>query len=361
MKDYTVFELDVDTIDIKSLETMSRGEKTDYLKKLAKDLSDLDDLLAEQEHGLANITSNLSNYELRPSQYQKTKDDIADYRSYYEKSRSIFEENERIRAKLEKKVKEIQSLVEGKKNLDKRRLFRNIRELANEKSIKLGSIERSAGCQAGYMSRLEKLGNITDPTAEFIITAAKELGVTIDFLVNGSVGNVSPAEEYLFKFLCKLRVNTLKGNLIWTRESMKSLTIPNTTESEETTGHPLFAKMGTALLTKIKNYEYKSLFLSEEIVNLVGNCYRCKLNTGGTDLYMMPCEAGTYSEYFGEVFYEFYVVNGKEIHPVICTAQASEMIKDVAGSLYEELEYLTSQMVIDETVQGIIDDYMESN
>ena len=73
---------------------------------------------------------------------------------------------------------------DGCKNFNKFLLFSNIRELLKASDIKIGQIEKEAGLQNGYMSRLEKLDNSTDPSAEFLVTVSKLLKVSIDSLVS---------------------------------------------------------------------------------------------------------------------------------------------------------------------------------
>ena len=47
----------------------------------------------------------------------------------------------------------------------------------------------------GYMSRLEKPDNSSEPTLEFVATAAKMLGVSIDFLISANIDEVTPTEK----------------------------------------------------------------------------------------------------------------------------------------------------------------------
>ena len=93
---------------------------------------------------------------------------------------------EEIRSKYKALVKErnawahlltqLEELQPSTKNFNKSLCFSNIRELLRQNpDVKIGQIEKEAGIRLGYMSRLEKEGNKSEPSMEFIVTAAKLL------------------------------------------------------------------------------------------------------------------------------------------------------------------------------------------
>lgn len=105
------------------------------------------------------------------------------------------------------------------KRFNKYICFSNIRELLKNSNVKIGQIEKEAGCQPGYMSRLEKKGNNSEPSVEFIVTAAKLLGTSIDTLILVDLAELTPTEKYLVTFFEKLKRDTLEDKLDWNIET----------------------------------------------------------------------------------------------------------------------------------------------
>ncbi len=75
---------------------------------------------------------------------------------------------------------------------DKKTCLANIRMLLRNSEIKIGQIEKAAGCQPGYMSRLEKDGNTAEPSVEFLTVAAHMLKSSIDAIIFSNLCNQTP-------------------------------------------------------------------------------------------------------------------------------------------------------------------------
>ena len=58
--------------------------------------------------------------------------------------------------------------IDVNKKFNKYECLNNIRILLKDKNIKIGNLEKEAGCQPGYISRIEKLSNNTEPSASFM-------------------------------------------------------------------------------------------------------------------------------------------------------------------------------------------------
>lgn len=115
---------------------------------------------------------------------------------------------------------EVRDMQKTEKNFNKALCFSNIRELLYQKTdIGIGQIEKAAGLRLGYMARLEKEGNTAAPSMEFVVTAAKLLGVSVDMLISIDLIKLTPTERYLAKFLDKLKKKTLKGEVEWCRRT----------------------------------------------------------------------------------------------------------------------------------------------
>ena len=91
---------------------------------------------------------------------------------------------------------QLEPLISEYKNFNKTLCFSNIRELLRQNpEVKIGQIEKEARLRLGYMSRLEKEGNTSDPSMEFIVSAAKLLKVSIDTLIKVELTGLTPTEH----------------------------------------------------------------------------------------------------------------------------------------------------------------------
>lgn len=110
------------------------------------------------------------------------------------------------------------------KHFDKKVCFSNIRELIKHNSnVRIGQIENEAGLRAGYMSRLEKDNNMTEPSLEFVVTAARMLNVSIDTMVSIDITKLTDTEKYLSNFFDKIIQDTLSGKIKWNKEKAEEL------------------------------------------------------------------------------------------------------------------------------------------
>ena len=140
-----------------------------------------------------------------------------------------------------------QAKKDHRQNFDKTRCFSNIRELLRRNpDAKIGQIEKEAGVRLGYMSRLEKDGNTSEPSIEFIAAAAKILNVSLDTLISINIAKLTPTEQYILDFFDKLKSDTLADKLEWHVETpgyLNSLEIETEPEyGYEYVDHPLFAQ-----------------------------------------------------------------------------------------------------------------------
>lgn len=91
----------------------------------------------------------------------------------------------------------------------------NIFVLAKEKNIKIGELENAAGVSSGYLSRLKKEGNESNPSIDILCAIADKLDVSIDSLVSKRLSVLSPEERYMLEFLNKMIKNTEDENIWW--------------------------------------------------------------------------------------------------------------------------------------------------
>lgn len=266
-------------------------------------------------------------------------------------------------AELEKRAEEalrrkeaLQYIVDNNKNFDKNKLFRNIRKLISSTGAKLGQIEKEAGCQPGYMSRLEKAGNTTDPSVEFVVTAAKELEVSLDLLIYGNMGNMTPTEMYILNFINKLIRDTKNDVVVWKANDLgKGFRIADV---EKESKADIFQQFIESIDAATNSVRYRSLFFPDnKVVTCVGNCYVGDLSGSEAKMYIMSCLDPAAEEGVRQ-FYELYIVDNDKVNPLLCTAQTSEGLIPAVDQLFEAVEVSATHIHINGDVRTIIDLYL---
>ncbi len=253
-------------------------------------------------------------------------------------------------------------IIQQPQYYNKLRLFANIRELLKRSGGKLGQIEREAGFQPGYMSRLEKPGNTTEPTLSFLAAASKELGVPVDYLMYADMENMTPAEERLLSFFQKLIEDTREGILLWEAASANVLTgfsreIP---KKELAQKNPLIMlKTNPDPFVDKDEFYYTSYFFRDKEVKLHGVSYSAVLKGAAAEIYIMQCSF-VGQEGKNVVFKEVYLADKQgRINPVCCTAKTVSAIEAAVNSLYNEIGAAEIHAHLGKDTWSIIDAYLD--
>jgi len=244
---------------------------------------------------------------------------------------------------------------------DKYTCLGNIRILLRNSSVKIGQIEKAAGCQLGYMSRMEKPTSTVEPSMEFICTAAKMLNTSIDSLVFADFSKQSPTEQYLIDFFEKLRKRTVENELNWEIESINYL---NTLESDYhgEVEHPLFT---------IRSYEEDGYAGEEHISRILfdsatfGNntrirddCYHLQMPHSGI-LYLMDIAKYKYSrEDIDTTAKEVWLFAPETGLQMLATDHSEVSLASEVTLLYQEVSSFAKRPRLDEGHRMIIDDFM---
>lgn len=244
-------------------------------------LEELEDALQRWEHTMDAIDSK-EMYALEEE--YGSEEHISERYNELEKERDQWAE---FLAKLEELMTEY-------KNFNKTLCFSNIRELLRQNpDVKIGQIEKEAGIRLGYMSRLEKVGNTSEPSMEFIVSAAKLLKVSVDILISVDLTGLTPTEQYLVNFFDKLKADTLQDKLDWNRETAFNL---NRIEPDMNgfVYHPLFAEETFYEESECEypNKVTRIVFNSKSFgptTYIAGDCFNLRLKNG-TTLYLMDIE-----------------------------------------------------------------------
>lgn len=332
-------------------------EQSMEVRRLMEKQKNLEELLDHRKHIEHEICALEEDANKAESEIQKKTIELEVARRRDQLNQVIAHQNE-----LEKELLAMTFIIQKNKKFDKSILFRNIRELLKNSDVKLGQIEREAGCQAGYMSRLEKAGNTSDPSVEFVVTAAKLLNVSVDLLINADVGTITPTEEYMLEFLNTMIEDTRTDSLTWKRETQTQLEhVEPNFDSAGTTSHPLF--LYQRLWATEEEYEddifYNSHFYPRETVRIVANCYNAELGGTGAKIYIMVCKKGIAREQIDlPVYYELYLIKN-EIEPICCTLQTCGAVTETVEALYKEIEVASTHVHLGANARSIIGEYFE--
>lgn len=275
----------IETIDSQRVELDEQRNQWQYYMKIKEEYEGI----VQQIKQLTDRELELRKVSESPNESEVTKHKLlAEAATIKEKIIDL----ETIKMGLEQKLSEIDT-EEKNKHFDKYLAFSNIRELLKSNDVKIGAIEKEAKCQPGYMSRLDKPGNASEPSVEFIVTAAQLLKVSIDTLVSVNLTELTPTEQYIVNFFDKLKADTLKDKLDWNRETAFNL---NRIEPDidGCVYHPLFAEETFYEETECEYPEEvtRIVFNSKTFgphTNISGDCFNLRLKNG-TTLYLMDIE-----------------------------------------------------------------------
>lgn len=214
------------------------------------------------------------------------------------------------------------------RKLDKFQILQNIRALMEIKNIKVGQLEKEAGCAPGYMSRLEKKDSLTTPTLEFVATAAEMLNISMELLVKGNFGEISSTDLYLVEFITKLSTWTKTQELSWKKYNPEGA--------------------GT---------KYQSLFFKDAEYSTTEDGYWTQLPDGDSRVYMTPVTISVDGVLRNVT--ELYLGYGNnQMKPLFHTASCCKALSDAAMSLRIAVTESLNTIQLDDKTRNIIDQFM---
>ncbi len=274
-------------------------------------------------------------------------------------------------SQLEKQVIEVENELKQRqynpvgKKFNKYVCFSNIRELLKTRDVKIGQIEKEAGCQAGYMSRLEKKTNTTEPSLEFLLTASQMLKVSLDVLTTVDLTALNPTEKYLVTFMQKLNQDTLDDKLEWNRESADSL---NRMGSDEDgyVWHPLFDYETF--------YEEGECDYPDQVTRIVfnsrafncntyiaGDCFNLKMKNQST-LYLMDISKSCYHTGDPDVFAkEIWMHTPGVGTQFLVSNQDVSQIAELVERLFDTVKKCMKHPKVKKEIKSIIDAFMNDD
>lgn len=239
------------------------------------------------------------------------------------------------------------------RNFNKAIALRNIRDMAKEKDVKIGYIEQQAHVQIGYMSRLEKEGSTTEPSVEFLVTAAKLLETTVDSLISDRK-KTNATEMYLLSFVQKLISDTTVDKLRWVTEFSNELICECNYPSEDN-NHPLlryFVRQYGDGDIEIPTAEFISNTFRDHTY-IAGDWFKTKISSA--TLYVVVVTGGEES---ADAIVEMWMIRDDGKKQFLCSATDDTPLSNSMDFLYELLTEGAKHPKIEEGILSAIDAYM---
>lgn len=268
-------------------------------------------------------------------------------------------------SKLDERISSYEIPDEGTKSFNKFLCFSNIRELLKEQDVKIGQIEKEAGCQPGYMSRLDKPSNNSEPAVEFLVTAAKLLGTSLDTLLLVDLAGMTPTEKYLVTFFDKLKSDTLEDKLDWNIETSDYL---NRLEPDMDgwVQHPLF-EVETFLEegeTEYPDEVTRIVFTSNSFgpkTYINADCYNLRLKNQST-LYLMDISKSVIRANDTDIYAKeiWMSTPGDGIHFLISNKKASPLVP-LVETLFDTVSERMQHPKLKKNLQYVIDAFLQDD
>ena len=291
-------------------------------QKTEAELNEVRDRIAQMERDRAKIRQDAEN--------SKDKEEIRKSLRDQQKIEKLIEEEMLKRVDLEEKLQNLSVDFPETSKIDKRQVLRNIRTLMKIKNVKVGQVEKEAGCSTGYMSRLERDGNTTSPTLEFVATAAEMLGVNMDLIVRGNIEEVSSTDMYMLEFLTELLVQTDSGAVLWQQEDPE--------QADE---------------------KFRSLFFTGTVALYEDSPVVTALIPGGDSRICIVPMVGDFEEGPTQLFSEVSLMapDGKRT-ALYNTYASNRALEELTGNLYKSAQEATRNIQLADTAKSVIDQFM---
>lgn len=252
----------------------------------------------------------------------------------------------------------------GNKRVNKFLLFANIRVLLKDSNIKIGQIEKEAGLQNGYTSRLEKLDNTTEPSIEFLVTASKLLKVSVDALISYDFHSLSETELYLLKVIDKFRLDTINNKLEWQTDSVDYLN--EGVRDKINIDHPLF-EHNVVYFDEDIDYPIShciTTFTSNAFgptTEIADDCYRLGLKNHSTIFVMNIKRLLARNEDKEGYSKEIWLVNCHGEKECLVSEKNFPLLARTVDNLYTEIKAYAIRPKLSQDTRKILDGFLEDD
>ena len=326
------------------------------IRRLKQSLQSIQEEIARIESDIEVLTSKIENGDMDDREANEIQKKLAAAKT---RLNALMKEKMTLEWKLAEAEQDEEDLDEPEKNFDKKTCLANIRFLLSMLSVRLGDIETNAGVSIGYLSRLEKEGNKSDPSIEFLATAAKMLGVTLDTLLYAKLGELSNDEKYLIQFLTMLKIDTDEDKIVWEMESAESLNNLQGMPDAYSRPHPLFTLYGED--PGDLNYYFHTDFLPVEDVLISGPCYHTHVPKSEDTIYLTKVALKNATPLYDREFIEItHIDNDGTVFPICNTIQTVRQITEAANALYDRAANYASHIHFADPTRSLINGYLKA-
>ncbi len=315
-------------------------------------------MLSDYQYEEAEMLSLISELEERNDISEDERTMLRNYFTHMDSLSKVMDETRELLSDIENSVKEYIAF-------DKKLFFQNVRFLLSEQGIKIGELESKAGVRVGYMSRVEKPESSSEPSINFVATAAKMLNVSIDSLLYSSYVDMTETEKYIVSFLEKLISDTRVDKLGWNVESQSELEHIRIS-IDGGVSHPLFSPSyfledDGEPMPDYSNIIFNSHSFGDE-TKIIGDCYNAKIK-GNTYLYIMYVTRNEFVKELkdGEYPFDFrkeiwmYKEGEKQF---LCDSGYESNMKNIIEELYSAIEGSLKRPKISKDLRKDIDSFM---
>lgn len=248
---------------------------------------------------------------------------------------------------------------------NKRNCVQNIYDIAKEKGIKIGELEKEAGVSTGYLSRIAKEGNTSAISVDLLISISNRLGVSVERLILDT-NEMSDSEKYISKFMDKLIQDTKDNSLEWQKQTLAEMR--NYEYGDARYPLPFFHQFeGTDYngnLTLGVDYVTRFYDFGNTIVNAA--CYWTRFGWDGAVVYItsithteevhsdLPFDTTESTDAF-----EVYIENKGKLIPLCNTQFLNQDVAQQVKTLYSIITDLQSKLGVTAEVRGLIDNFMQ--
>lgn len=242
---------------------------------------------------------------------------------------------------------------------DKKILLKNIYNLSKEKDLPISSLEMDAGVSQGYISRLNRPSNTSNPGIDVVASIAQSLSVSIDFLISYDPDNHTGTENYMISFLNKLLNDTKCDKLDWKIETPHDL-------SKNANNHPLYSFESFYRQSECEYPDYieDDVFVSKSFgcnTSIDGDCFNIRLKNG-LKIYIMKISKDVYKLVDKTAHaVEIWMVQPGEEKKFVCSTKDDCVFAELTRNLYQAATISSKHPKINKNIMHSIDAFMNDD
>ena len=228
-------------------------------------------------------------------------------------------------------------------------LINNIYYLSKKKGIKIGELEEKVGVSTGYISKIKKRAEDTNPSFELIASIASVLDVSMDTLRSADLQAITPTEDYLLRVINKLLNQTLCEDKEWIEIPFSEL------ENVNANGEATFIMCD--LDTDTGSAKYTSKFFPYSDASFAGSGYRTQMPEHAEVFILSTYVSDPFSD-TGQSLYELYFINSRKLKPLCHSGQS--LFADKLKELYKGITESCRHVKLGEEVRSSLDVFLDN-